>query len=246
MGTGIVAILLFFLPFQGKWLYYLSIIMFIFNTVLYALAAVLSILRYAFYPRAWAMMMHDPVDPLYLATCPIGFATLIEMWIFICVPKWGYWATMLAWVLWMVDTAVSVVVTLMVTFLMCVYLDLLTYGLCSDSGQTVPEPHQLTGQDHSRPNCAHCSYNRCCRRWRRNIGSVVKHHAYERYHYSVVCALEPEHGNGYDRAGHLLPAAYLAQTPAKAASDELFLDPWACWIWGIWVRTVYSALGIQS
>ena len=125
MGTGIVAILLFFLPFQGKWLYYLSIVIFIFNTVLYAVAAMLTILRYALYPRAWSMMMHDPVDPLYLATCPIGFATLIEMWMFICVPKWGYWATMLAWVLWMVDTAVSVVVTLMVTFLLCVYLNIL-------------------------------------------------------------------------------------------------------------------------
>ena len=210
MGTGIVAILLFFLPFQGKWLYYLSIIMFIFNTVLYAVAAMLTILRYALYPRAWSMMMHDPVDPLYLATCPIGFATLIEMWIFICVPKWGYWATMLAWVLWMIDTAASVVVTLMVTFLMCVYLDLLTYGICSDSGQTMPEPHQLTGQNHCCSNSAYCSHNCCSRRWRRNLGPVDKHHAYEGHYYSVVCALESEHGHGHGRASHLLSAAHLA------------------------------------
>ena len=106
------------LPFQAKWLYYLSIIVFLFNVVLFVLAAIVTAMRYALYPRAWSLMMHNPVDPLYLATCPIGFATLIEMWVFLCVPAWGYWATTLAWVLWMVDTAVSVVTTLSITFLL--------------------------------------------------------------------------------------------------------------------------------
>ncbi|PLB48809.1 hypothetical protein P170DRAFT_464414 [Aspergillus steynii IBT 23096] len=118
MGTGIVAILLAMLPFQAKWLYYLSIIVFLLNVVLFVLAAIVTIMRYALYPRSWSLMMHNPVDPLYLATCPIGFATLIEMWVFICVPAWGYWATTLAWVLWMIDTAVSVVTTLSITFLL--------------------------------------------------------------------------------------------------------------------------------
>ncbi|KAH8433154.1 TDT family transporter [Aspergillus melleus] len=116
MGTGVVAILLSVIPFQARWLYYLSIIVFLLNVVLFVLASLLTVLRYAMYPRAWALMMHNPVDLLYLATLPIGFATLIEMWVFICVPAWGYWATILAWVLWMIDTAVSVVTTLFVTF----------------------------------------------------------------------------------------------------------------------------------
>ena len=47
MGTGVVAILLAVLPFQAKWLYYLSIIVFLFNVVLFVLAAIVTALRYA-------------------------------------------------------------------------------------------------------------------------------------------------------------------------------------------------------
>lgn len=118
MGTGIVAILLFLIPFHASWLYYLSLIFFILNAFLFALGTGLTVLRYLLYPRVWPVMLRDPVDPLFLATCPIGFATLIEMWIFICVPIWGQWATTLAWVAWMIDTAFSVVTTVAIAFLL--------------------------------------------------------------------------------------------------------------------------------
>ncbi|KAH8432905.1 TDT family transporter [Aspergillus melleus] len=118
MGTGIAAILLFLIPFHASWLYYLSIVFFILNTFLFTLGTGLTVLRYMLYPRVWPVMLRDPVDPLFLATCPIGFATLIEMWIFICVPIWGNWATTLAWVAWMIDTAVSVVITVAIAFLL--------------------------------------------------------------------------------------------------------------------------------
>lgn len=118
MGTGIVAILLFLIPFHASWLYYLSLIFFILNAFLFALGTGLTVLRYLLYPRVWPVMLRDPVDPLFLATCLIGFATLIEMWIFICVPIWGQWATTLAWVAWMIDTAFSVVTTVAIAFLL--------------------------------------------------------------------------------------------------------------------------------
>lgn len=118
MGTGIVSILFISLPFEARWLYWLSVIFFVLNTILFALAFTLSFLRYTLYPEIWTVMIRDPNNSLFLGTVPMGFATLIEMWIFVCVPAWGPWATTFAWVLWMVDAVASVAVTLSLGVLM--------------------------------------------------------------------------------------------------------------------------------
>jgi tellurite resistance protein TehA-like permease len=102
MGTGIVAILLHIIPFGHTYLHYASIVFFILNIVLFAVVLSMSILRYTLYPEIWAVMIQDPTNSLFLATCPMGFATLIEMWVFVCVPAWGDWTRTVAWVLWIV------------------------------------------------------------------------------------------------------------------------------------------------
>jgi hypothetical protein len=65
-------------------------------------------------------MIRDPTNSLFLGTIPMGFATLIEQWVFICVPIWGDWARTVAWVAWMVDTVLAVSVTVSLSFLLCV------------------------------------------------------------------------------------------------------------------------------
>lgn len=120
MGTGIVAILLGSIPFQARWLYYLSIVFFILNTMLFFLGFVISILRYTLYPEIWRVMIQDPVNSLFLGCIPMGFATLIRMWIIVCVPAWGTWAVTFAWILWMVDAIASVAVTTLLSFSLCV------------------------------------------------------------------------------------------------------------------------------
>jgi tellurite resistance protein TehA-like permease len=120
MGTGIVSILLNFIPFHASWLYYLSIIFFILNTILFTLALSTSILRYTLYPEIWTVMIQDPTNSLFLGTIPMGFATLIEQWVFICVPLWGKWARDVAWGAWMVDVIAAVSVTISLSFLLCV------------------------------------------------------------------------------------------------------------------------------
>jgi tellurite resistance protein TehA-like permease len=42
----------------------------------------------------------------------MGFATLIEMWVHVCVPAWGQWAAYLAFALWVLDCVVAVAVTI--------------------------------------------------------------------------------------------------------------------------------------
>ena len=118
MGTGITAILLFSMPYTGEWLYWLSVIFFCLNALLFLLAFTISILRYTLYPEIWGVMIRDPNNSLFLGTIPMGFATLIELWTMICVPIWGEWAVTLAWALWIVDAVVAVAVTVSLSVLL--------------------------------------------------------------------------------------------------------------------------------
>lgn len=118
MGTGVVATFLITIPWQAAWLYYLSIIFFILNVILWSAALITSILRYTIWPEIWSVMIQDSTNSLFLATMPIGLATLIEMWIFVCVPAWGEWAAYLAWSWWMLDSILAVSVTVTMAFLL--------------------------------------------------------------------------------------------------------------------------------
>lgn len=115
-----MAILLGSIPFESPVLYYLSIIFFVANAALFAMAIGMSILRYSLYPEIWNVMIRDPTNSLFLATCPMGFATLIEMWVLICVPTWGGWARTLAWALWIVDAVAAALATASLSFILLV------------------------------------------------------------------------------------------------------------------------------
>ncbi|KAK4861847.1 hypothetical protein LT330_003882 [Penicillium expansum] len=118
MGTGIVSVLMISIPFDTPVLYYLSIVFFLLNILLFALAFIASFLRYTLYPEIWSVMIQDPTNSLFLATIPMGFATLIEMWVFVCVPIWGEWAKTVAWALWMIDVVAAASVTLSLSFIL--------------------------------------------------------------------------------------------------------------------------------
>ncbi|PSN73589.1 C4-dicarboxylate transporter/malic acid transport protein-like protein [Corynespora cassiicola Philippines] len=118
MGTGIVSLLLITIPFKAAWLYWLSVFFFGLNTVLFAAAFIISLLRYTLYPEIWGVMIADSTNSLFLGTVPMGFATLIECWIFLCIPYWGPWAVTFAWICWIIDSIVSLAVTISLTILL--------------------------------------------------------------------------------------------------------------------------------
>ena len=118
MGTGIVGVLLHVIPFQTQWLHYLCIVLFAFNTILFLLAVAVSVLRYVLYPEIWLAMIQDPVGSLFLGTFPMGFATLLELWVLVCVPPWGSWAKTFVWSLWILDAAIAVAVTVFLSFVL--------------------------------------------------------------------------------------------------------------------------------
>jgi tellurite resistance protein TehA-like permease len=95
MGTGIVSILLHNLPYNGIWLYWISVVIFALNVLLFSIFLIVSILRYSLYPRIWHAMIRHPAQSLFLGTFPMGLATIINMIIFVCAPSWGNWAVYL-------------------------------------------------------------------------------------------------------------------------------------------------------
>ena len=89
MGTGIVSILLHNLPYNGAWLYWISVIIFALNVALFIFFVFISLLRYMLYPEIWVVMIQHPTQSLFLGTFPMGLATIINMVVFVCVPAWG-------------------------------------------------------------------------------------------------------------------------------------------------------------
>ncbi len=108
MGTGIVSILLHDLPYNGQWLYWISVAIFCLNVFLFVLFVSISLLRYAMFRGLFVCMIKHPVQSLFLGTLPMGMATIVNMVVLVCVPAWGQWAVTLAWTLWWIDVALSV------------------------------------------------------------------------------------------------------------------------------------------
>lgn len=71
MGTGIVSILLYELPYNGRGLYWLSAVTFCWNIFLFFLASLVSLLRHVFWPEMWTLMMRHPSQSLFLAAAPM-------------------------------------------------------------------------------------------------------------------------------------------------------------------------------
>lgn len=112
MGTGIVSILLHTLSTiyasHHASLKFLSIIFFVINVLLFTLIFMISVLRYTLYPATWNLMIQHPVQSLFLGTLPMGFATIVNMFALVCVPKWGGASVQVVWGMWWIDAAVSV------------------------------------------------------------------------------------------------------------------------------------------
>lgn len=118
MGTGIVSMLLYTLPYNGYWLWWISVVIFVFNVFLFIVGLILSILRYTIYPETFVPMITHPVQSLFIGTFPMGLATIISMFCDVCVPAWGDWARNAAWGMWIFDAAVSVITALSLPWLM--------------------------------------------------------------------------------------------------------------------------------
>ncbi|KAL5366637.1 malate permease [Aspergillus floccosus] len=118
MGTGIVSILLNTLPYNGRWLYYTSIIIFALNVVYFAIFLAITLMRYILYPEIFRVMVTHPIQSLFVGTFPMGLATIINMFCFVCVPPWGDAAAYFIWGVWVFDAVVSILIAIGIPFIL--------------------------------------------------------------------------------------------------------------------------------
>jgi hypothetical protein len=116
MGTGMISTALNTLPYNGRWLYWISVVIFALNVAIFAVCSILSVLRYTMYPETLNTVMNEPAQSMFLSTFPMGLATIVNMVCFVCVPAWGNWTRDFAWALWMVDACLSVISALYLPF----------------------------------------------------------------------------------------------------------------------------------
>jgi tellurite resistance protein TehA-like permease len=84
-----VSILLHNLPYNGDWLYWISVVIFCLNVTLFITFTFISVVRHIVFPEIWCVMIRHPQQSLFLGTFPMGLATIINMVVFVCVPAWG-------------------------------------------------------------------------------------------------------------------------------------------------------------
>ena len=120
MSTGVVSILLHQLPYNGNWLQIISIMFFVLNLVLFVLFTFISFLRYICYPELILGVLGHPHQSLFIATFPVGLATLVNMTVLVCVPAWGHGMATFAWVLWWIDGVLALITCFHLTWVMSV------------------------------------------------------------------------------------------------------------------------------
>ncbi|TKW55575.1 Sulfite efflux pump SSU1 [Colletotrichum tanaceti] len=119
MGTGIISILLHSLPYNTTWVSHgVAVAFFILNISFFVIFTATTILRYALYPEIWRAMITHPAQSMFLGCFPMGFATIINMMVFVCAPIWGQRVVSWAWGLWSLDAALSLATCITVPFVM--------------------------------------------------------------------------------------------------------------------------------
>jgi tellurite resistance protein TehA-like permease len=106
------------IPYHARWLTIISEIFFVLNIILFLLFALISALRYTMYPQLFPAVLRHPHQSLFLATFPVGLATLINMIVLVCVPAWGQGMAIFAWVLWWIDSVLAVITCFHLTWVM--------------------------------------------------------------------------------------------------------------------------------
>ena len=135
LGTGVLSSLILNIPYgapDARW--WAAFVFFALNAILFFVFLTMSIMRYILFPEIWSLMLHHPVQSLFLACFPMGFATLINasLSLFYTNHAWGglrFLETL--WALWWIDTVLSVACAVLLTYVMYAFTtDVFTLLTC--------------------------------------------------------------------------------------------------------------------
>ena len=244
MSTGVISIMLHQLPYHAHWLNIISYIFFVLNLVLFLIFTFISILRYTLYPQIFPAVMRHPHQSLFVATFPVGLATLINMIVLVCAPAWGHgWATF-AWVLWWIDSVLALATCFQLTFVMWVRAlpDFLPAHRIARlmSRQIIQPPQRTRRNDRPLPYPHRCRRDCCHIRWTcRGLNSqpaapaLDPHHQLRLLGHRVAAKL--------DYLDALFPTVDGASAAEEGGDCEFTVADWAAWIGGIFVSIVCSS-----
>ncbi|KAL1408025.1 Plasma membrane sulfite pump involved in sulfite metabolism [Vanrija albida] len=118
MGTGITSILLHRYPYQGHWLQYLGIAVFVLNVIIFAVLTVSNVLRYTVYHGLFRTVAKHNVASMFWGCMPMGLSTIVNMVCFVCVEAWGENWAYAALGLWWVNVVLAVLVNFGMIFVL--------------------------------------------------------------------------------------------------------------------------------
>ncbi|TFY77207.1 hypothetical protein EWM64_g6807 [Hericium alpestre] len=112
MGTGVISILFENYPYGNETdtMRIFSAIFFFLNLFLFVLFTITTLWRYTLFPDIWQLMLHHPVQSLYLGCFPMGATTLINVSISLFYSSYGFGGTAFLytiWGFWWLDLAIS-------------------------------------------------------------------------------------------------------------------------------------------
>lgn len=89
MGTGISAILLHQMPYTNVVFETMGTVLYVLNVLLFVTFILMTAARYMIWPGILPVMLKHEGQSLFLGTLPMGFATLVNLTVFIAVPAFG-------------------------------------------------------------------------------------------------------------------------------------------------------------
>ncbi|KAG9002512.1 Plasma membrane sulfite pump involved in sulfite metabolism, partial [Tulasnella sp. 427] len=124
MGVGVHISLFHNFPFNGGHQLALDVIatiFLVFNVVLFIAMVAMTIARYSMFPQIWGLMIHHPVQSLFLGCIPMALATIINGLVIEVYQRWHLGGSALlyaTWGIWWFDVALSLLSNFVIFHLM--------------------------------------------------------------------------------------------------------------------------------
>ncbi|CAG7850521.1 Sulfite efflux pump SSU1 {ECO:0000303/PubMed:17322211} [Serendipita indica DSM 11827] len=119
MGTGVVGILIYNLPYgNDKARHLVSLAFLILNSVLFAAFTLISALRYIIFPGIWSLMIREPTQSLFLSCFPMSLSTVISASISLSLHRDIPGLIPFLWILWWINVMLSMLSGIGLPYLM--------------------------------------------------------------------------------------------------------------------------------
>lgn len=103
MDTGVLGLFLHNFPFPSKWTHMCSIVIFVFDLVLFLVFGAASLLRWLLFFRPTLRCLKKDSEEIALQACPaITWLTVAAQIQLICAARWGFGFMVLAYAMWWV------------------------------------------------------------------------------------------------------------------------------------------------